>query len=241
MSSAAPVWTVVLAAGAGTRFGGDKVGATVGGHSVLAWAMAAAAAVSDGVVVVGTPARNDGCPDGIGDPGSAQEPGHGPEVRTVAGADSRSGSVRAGLAAVDGGAARIAVHDAARPLASPALFRLVLGALDDDATGVAGVAPALPVRDALKRIAADGVARAVDRTELVAVQTPQAFDAAALRAAHAAGDDGYDDLELVERTGRRVAVVTGEPQAHKLTVPDDLVVLEARVVALSGWSDHERP
>jgi 2-C-methyl-D-erythritol 4-phosphate cytidylyltransferase len=67
----------------------------------------------------------------------------------------------------------------------------------------------------------------VDRDRVVAVQTPQAFRAAELRAAHAAGGQATDDATLVEQRGGRVVVVSGSPLAMKVTTPDDLRVLEA--------------
>src|SRR5438132_4449459 len=91
------VWSIVVAAGSGTRFGGPKQFASLLGRRVLDWSVAAAAAVSDGVVVVLPPDR--------------LEPG------AVAGGATRSASVRAGLAAVPTAADVIVVHDAARPVA----------------------------------------------------------------------------------------------------------------------------
>jgi 2-C-methyl-D-erythritol 4-phosphate cytidylyltransferase len=79
------------------------------------------------------------------------------------------------------------------------------------------------VTDTVKVVDADGTVVATpDRATLVAVQTPQAFRAAALRAAHAAGGDGTDDAALVEAAGGLVVTVPGEPWNHKITEPDDL-------------------
>ena len=93
-------------------------------------------------------------------------------------APTRAASVRAGLAAVPGDAAVVVVHDAARPFAAPALFAAVVGAV---AAGRAPTAPSrvLPVADTVKRVSGDSVVATVDRDGLVAVQTPQAFVAAA--------------------------------------------------------------
>ena len=70
-----------------------------------------------------------------------------------------------------------------------------------------------------------------DRSTLVAVQTPQAFAARALRAAHAGAAEGTDDAALVEACGGRVVVVPGEPDNRKLTVPEDLAWARRRVEA----------
>ena len=114
----------------------------------------------------------------------------------------------------------ICVHDAARPLATERLFRLVIAAV---ANGADAAIPGVPVADTIKVVDADGAVVATpDRATLVAVQTPQAFRASVLRAAHATGGDATDDAALVEKAGGRVVVVDGEPSNRKITLPDDL-------------------
>ena len=76
------------------------------------------------------------------------------------------------------------MHDAARPLATADLFDAVIDAVRD---GADGAVPGLAVADTLKRVDDVRVIATVDRVGLVAVQTPQAFRAAILRAAHAIG------------------------------------------------------
>lgn len=199
------VWTVVVAGGGGSRFGGPKQYVELAGRRVIDWSVAAARTASDGVVVVVPPDDV-----GIAVPGAD---------RLVAGGESRSASVRAGLAAVPDEASVILVHDAARPAASPALFARVVAAVR---AGAAGVVPGVPVTDSLRH-RRDG---AVDRAELVAVQTPQGFAAAALRAAHAAGADATDDASLVEAGGGTIEIVDGETTNVKLTHPSDRDGLE---------------
>ena len=138
---------------------------------------------------------------------------------TAAGGATRSASVRAGLAAVPADAAVVLVHDAARPLASPALFGRVVDAVR---AGADAVVPAIPVADTLRR-RSGGI---VDRDELLAVQTPQGFRAGALRDAHARGGDATDDATLVEGLGGTVVVVEGEPANRKITDPADLAAAE---------------
>ena len=119
---------------------------------------------------------------------------------------------------------RVVVHDVARPLASPSLYDAVLRALAD----VDGAVPGQPVSDTIKRVDDGRVVETLPRPSLVAVQTPQAFDAATLIRAHdAAARDGFqgtDDAVLVERIGGRVVVVPGERENMKITVPEDLAV-----------------
>ena len=164
----------------------------------------------DGVVVV--------LPAGVGWDGPI------PAV-AVSGGGSRSASVRAGLAAVPADADVVVVHDAARPLASAALFRAVIAAV---AGGADGAVPGVAVADTIKRVAGDGaVAATVPRDGLVAVQTPQAFHAAVLRSVHAAGGEASDDAALVEAAGGRVVVVAGEATNLKVTNPADTAVAAA--------------
>jgi len=141
----------------------------------------------------------------------------------VAGGASRSESVRAGLAVVPSDAEVILVHDAARPFASPQLFRTVIAAVQ---AGNAGAVPGVPVLDTIKRVEDGVVASTLDRSELVAVQTPQAFRAEALRVAHATEDAATDDAALLEAAGFRVVVVEGELSNRKLTDAGDLDLFE---------------
>jgi 2-C-methyl-D-erythritol 4-phosphate cytidylyltransferase len=89
--------------------------------------------------------------------------------------------------------------------------------------GADAAVPAVPVTDTLRR----RTGGLVERDDLVAVQTPQAFRAAALRAAHAGGPEATDDASLVESAGGKVVLVDGSPTNLKLTHPADLVVAEA--------------
>ncbi len=90
-----------------------------------------------------------------------------------------------------------------------------------------GAVPAVAVADTLKRVTGTRVVGTVDRAELVAIQTPQAFVADALRAAHADGGEATDDAALLEASGRTVVTVPGDPRNLKLTRPEDLSVAEA--------------
>lgn len=200
------VWVIVVAAGVGARFGSPKQYDRLGGRRVLDLSLSTARHVADGLVVV-VPAAQAGVPEPQADV-------------VVAGGATRSASVRAGLAATPDDAAVIVVHDAARPLATPALFSATVEAVR---AGADAVVPAVAVTDTLRR--RDG--GLVERDHLVAVQTPQAFRGAVLRAAHAGDPEATDDASLVERAGGRVTLVEGSPGNLKLTHPLDLVVAEA--------------
>jgi 2-C-methyl-D-erythritol 4-phosphate cytidylyltransferase len=204
-----PTWAVVVAAGRGRRFGGAKQYAEIAGRRVLDWSLAAAREAADGVVLVVAPEH-------------AERPEAAADV-VVAGGASRSESVRRGLAAVPADAGVIVVHDAARPVAGTDLFGAVVAAVR---AGADAAVPGVPVVDSLRW--RDG--GAVDRDALVAVQTPQAFAAAALRAAHAGEAEASDDATLVEAGGGTVVVVPGDPANLKLTRPDDLERLARALV-----------
>jgi 2-C-methyl-D-erythritol 4-phosphate cytidylyltransferase len=144
----------------------------------------------------------------------------------VPGGTRRRDSVAAGLAALDD-VDWVFVHDAARPLAT---VRLVDSLLEAMASGHAdGVIPVVPVVDTLKRVDQETVVETVDRSHLVAVQTPQLFSADVLRAAHLVdADEGVtDDAGLVERLGGTVKTVVGDPGNIKITHPSDLDLARA--------------
>jgi 2-C-methyl-D-erythritol 4-phosphate cytidylyltransferase len=140
----------------------------------------------------------------------------------VAGGAERQASVAHGLAAVPASARWILVHDGVRPCITPALVDRVVAA----ARGRGAAVAALPVAETLKRGVEGRVAGTVPRDGLWAVQTPQGFRAALLRAAHrrAAADGvlGTDDAALVERLGAPVWLVPGLPGNVKITRPEDL-------------------
>jgi 2-C-methyl-D-erythritol 4-phosphate cytidylyltransferase len=127
----------------------------------------------------------------------------------------------------------IVVHDAARPLASPALFDAVIRAVTDE--GADGAVPGLTPSDTIKVVDGAGqVTGTLDRRALRAVQTPQAFRAPMLRRAHEHGPSGAtDDAMLVEALGGRVRVVAGEPGNLKITTAEDLLTAE-RLLAADG-------
>lgn len=203
---AGATWVVVVAAGSGSRFGGPKQWAALAGRRVVDWSIDAARSVADGVVLV-VPA------------GAADESEPAVDV-VVTGADTRSGSVRAGLAAVPEDAAVVLVHDAARPLASHSLFRSVTDAV------LAGADAVVPTVDVVDTVT-DHDGNLVDRDGLRIVQTPQGFRASALRAVHAGAPEATDDSTLVRSAGGRLRAVQGERWNLKITEADDLAVAEA--------------
>ncbi|MGH9166295.1 MAG: IspD/TarI family cytidylyltransferase [Acidimicrobiia bacterium] len=208
MSRSKDVWGILVAGGRGKRYGRPKHQVELGGRPMWEWGRdALLEAGAAGVVVVGP------VPDGV--------PGGG----------RRRDSVRAGLEHVPESVSFVLVHDAARPLASAELARRVIDRLrvgDAD-----GVVPALPVRDALKRVEGEWLTETLDRTAIMGVQTPQGFVAERLIEAHAVVQgDAPDDAALVEWAGGKVVAIAGETTNLKLTYPADLVAAEALLTFL---------
>jgi 2-C-methyl-D-erythritol 4-phosphate cytidylyltransferase len=236
----AAAWTIVLAGGGGTRFGGPKQFADLGGRPLVAHAAAAAAPVCDGVVVV--------LPAGLLTRWS-------PPAGTIvtAGGPTRADSVRAGLGAVPAEAAVIVVTDAAHPLAPTELYRRVI---DEVRAGADAAVPGLPLTEVVKQVievgpggaagaasgppaagtagtagatAATGAGRLIagaslDRETHRLVQTPHAFRADLLRAAHAGALAAVEDSAMVADLGAAVVVVPGDPMNIHVTTPAELTM-----------------
>lgn len=210
---------LLVAAGRGERLGaeGPKAFVVLAGRPMLEWSLDALRLVPavERIVVALPPGATP--PEGV--------------VGVVGGAE-RSHSVRAALAAAGAGPddEPIVVHDAARPLATPALFERALGALAAHACDA--VVAAARVTDTVKRADGDDlrVAETLDRSTLWAVQTPQVFRRGALARALAQPDAvlaaATDDAGLVEQAGGRVHVVESPAGNLKVTTPMDLRLAE---------------
>jgi 2-C-methyl-D-erythritol 4-phosphate cytidylyltransferase len=216
------VWAVLAAAGRGERLGSDrpKAFARLGGRPLLAESLERLESSDwvERIVIAAPPEWEEPCIL------VAEEIGAGKVSSVVTGGAARSESVRLALEDVPEDAAVVLVHDAARPLLPEAVIERVLAPLSE---GWDGVVPALPVPDTVKKVEADRVVETLRRAELVAVQTPQAFVATALRGA-VEGDvsNASDCASLVEARGGRVKVVEGDSRLLKVTDADDLAVVE---------------
>jgi 2-C-methyl-D-erythritol 4-phosphate cytidylyltransferase len=207
---------VVVAAGSGERLGAGtpKAFVDLGGVPVVARACRAAlTSESVGAVVVAVPVgMEEEAVAHLGEEG----------ILVVAGGDTRHASVETALRSVPTDADVVVVHDAARPLATPALFDLVVGATTD----ADAVVPALRIADTVKRVHEGWVIGTEPREALWTIQTPQAFRAPALRDAHARASEGgrvfTDDAAALEWAGYRVRVVEGEAENFKITTTADL-------------------
>jgi 2-C-methyl-D-erythritol 4-phosphate cytidylyltransferase/2-C-methyl-D-erythritol 2,4-cyclodiphosphate synthase len=157
------------------------------------------------------------------------------DVRLVVGGDTRQASVRAALETVPASVAIVAIHDAARPFASPDLFRRVLRAVE---RGSDGAVPVLPIADTVLRVRGEVVEGVESREELALGQTPQAFRTAALREAHAnaeaSGASFTDDASMLRWAGFEVLAVPGDPDNVKVTTLADLAQADRRMGAAGG-------
>jgi 2-C-methyl-D-erythritol 4-phosphate cytidylyltransferase len=210
-------WAILAAAGSGERFGADRPKAFVAlGELPLLATPLERLDESDWIDAIVVAA-----PPGWEEPSIllAEEIGAGKVSAVVTGGATRAESVRLALDEVPADAVVVLVHDAARPLVSDELVGRVLAPL---AEGWDGVVPALPVADTVKRVDGDRVLETLDRDDLVAVQTPQAFLADTLRRAVAGGGDATDCAGLVEAAGGRVRWVDGDPKLLKVTTTADL-------------------
>lgn len=215
---------MLVAAGRGERLGADrpKAFARLGDLPLLAESLRRLdeSPLIDGIVVVAPPEWEE--PAIL----LAEEVGASKVTACVPGGETRSASVRAGLAEVPEDAAIILVHDAARPVLPPEVVQRLLDAL---AEGFDGAVPVLPAADTVKRVQDGVVVETLLRDELAVVQTPQAFVAAVLRAA--AHGEGSDCASLVEARGGRVKAVAGDVRLLKVTTPVDLERVAAWLAA----------
>ncbi|WP_372495899.1 2-C-methyl-D-erythritol 4-phosphate cytidylyltransferase [Curtobacterium flaccumfaciens] len=228
---------VVVAAGSGTRLGigTAKAFVPVAGSLMLARALEPLFALpSPTLVVVVAPASHlDECRQVVGSVAGAAVA----YTAVVAGGTDRHGSVEAGLAVLPDSVDTVLVHDAARCLTPAAQFSRVFDAVA--AGDGAGVVPALPVTDTVKRVDGDVVVETVDRAALVGVQTPQGFPLAALRRAYAVSSQSEtDDAGVFQAVGGTVRFVPGDADAFKITTPWDLgraeSIVRARTEANGG-------
>lgn len=225
---------IIVAAGRGTRVGGDipKQWRLLCGKPVIEWAMTTLTQhpqINDVIIVYAAE-----------DAASAHAlPG---QPICVTGAATRSGSVRAGLGkAAKLGASHVLIHDAARPCLDQDVVDGVIAALQ---SGAPSAAPGLPVTDALWRGDGDQITQSVSRDRLYRAQTPQGFELIALEAAHASQADAADDIALVIAAGQQPVMTQGSEQNLKITFAADFDraarILEGKKMRIgSGYDVHK--
>jgi 2-C-methyl-D-erythritol 4-phosphate cytidylyltransferase len=221
------VGVVVVAAGRGTRLGGEtpKQYQTIGGVPMVLRAVRPFVTHPEVAQVALVLPLAD-----AEHPPAFLRGVAGAGLMVVAGGAERADSVAAGLRALGPDCTVVLIHDAARPFVERAVIDTVIAY----ARAGEGAVAAVPVSDTLKQAASDDptrVARTVPREGLWRAQTPQGFPRAVLERAHVAGRDrgATDDAALVERTGVPVRLVPDSPRNMKVTTSEDLALAELLV------------
>ena len=209
----APKTAVILvAAGSGQRFGGNKIWAALGNRPVIAWSLQTFLDLAPECLVL----------VGSGDLAAFE----GLDARPyaiVAGGDTRRASVQAGLAALPDAIDQVLIHDAARPGIDARTIVNVSAALKDYAAAL----PVLPLVDTI-RSTDPSLPSTLNRSKLHAAQTPQGFALGPLlQVLKQSSQDETDEIQAMERAGHGVATVPGTRQNQKLTTQEDLVTLTA--------------
>lgn len=214
------VTAIIVAAGEGQRFGAPKQFAPLKEKPVLEWSLECFhthVQVADIVLVL------------MSDIEKEEYIRRFPKISAVVvGGEHRQDSVMAGFSQIDPQkTSLVLIHDGVRPLVDHALISRVITATREKGAAV----PAIPIEDTVKAVEGKRVLRTVDRTKLRRVQTPQGFSSPLLKAAlDQAREDNYlgtDEAALVERIGKDVVVVEGDPRNIKITTPDDIQIAEA--------------
>jgi 2-C-methyl-D-erythritol 4-phosphate cytidylyltransferase len=219
MTEPATLGVVIVAAGSGVRFGdAGKALALLAGRPLLSWSLALFEALPETheIVVVAGAHTIDRCAALLAESNS--------RVTVVEGGETRADSMLAGLTALSDEISHVAVHDAARPLATVALARRVVAA----AVSAGAAVPVVPVSDTLHEIGANGqIAATPDRAILRAAQTPQIARRDWLLAAGQTASGSTDEGGMLHAAGYPVALVEGDPANLKITWPEDLALAEA--------------
>ena len=223
---------IIVAAGSGIRlkFNAPKAFVPLRGRPLLYYSLQVIAALTEIVEAVVT------VPAGMEPQARAEVVRAGVEipVKLIAGGAERQDSVRIALRITSAESEVVLVHDAARPLATPALFAACM-----DATRRAdGAIAAIAVADTLKRADGRTIAATVSRDSLWQAQTPQAFRRRSLIEAHDRAIRerwaATDDAELIERCGGRVELIESSATNLKITTPADLEIAEALAARILG-------
>lgn len=212
---------VIVAAGRGERFGDrGKVLSVAAGRPLIAWsldAILAAATVSEIVVVCGEHTRQM-----IAE--LVEKQSNDLPIRTCVGGTHRQDSVRAGLECLSSSVEVAVIHDAARPLATPEMTDDVAIAARMHGAAITAV----PVTDTIKEVDGDRIVRTVPREVLQAAQTPQAFRLDVLLQVMAGVQTSFtDEAGILEQAGIPVLVRPGSHANVKVTVPEDLVLVDS--------------
>lgn len=217
---------VIAAAGSGKRMGSkvNKQYMLLDDKPILAYSLDVfeAFGLVDDIIIVAHPREIEYCEKEV-----VEKFGYTKVRRVIPGGEQRQDSVWAGLKALDHTTCFVAVHDGARPLLTNSLIRELLKEAEEWGAAIPGVR----VRDTIKMVDRDSfVGQTLDRTSVVAVQTPQIFNYSELKRAYEfAYEEDFiatDDASLFEKYIGRVKVVPGNYNNLKITTPEDLIIAE---------------
>lgn len=216
------VSAIIVAAGEGRRFGFSKQHALLRGKSVVEWCLEKFEAhkeVSEIVLVLQDESEKE-----------KYLKKYRKVVAITRGGKKRQDSVLSGFNQIDSEKAEIVVvHDGVRPLVGEDLISRVIKAARERGA----VIPALPVKDTIKIVRGQLVDRTLERTKLFRIQTPQGFSYSILKKALDKAREenfyGTDEASLVEKTGKKVFIIQGDPKNIKITTPEDLSIAEALI------------
>jgi 2-C-methyl-D-erythritol 4-phosphate cytidylyltransferase len=213
------VSVIVVAAGEGKRFGSPKQSFLLKGKSILNWTLEKFEAhneVREIVLVLRDETR-----------GVEYSEKYRKIIGIAQGGEKRQDSVLSGLNLIDPKKAEVVlIHDGVRPLVGTDLISRIIRAVKEKGAAI----PVLPIEDTIKLVHQQEVSRTLDRENLFRVQTPQGFIYPVLKQALEKAKEenfyGTDEASLIERTGRKVAVVQGDPKNIKITTPEDIRIAE---------------
>ncbi len=228
---------VLLAAGGGVRMGGDKMLLELAGKPVISYSLELFQRLDrvSAIVVVASDANRGAINELVSSSGFDKV------TAVITGGARRQDSTANGVERLTAGDASqmnwVLVHDGARPFVDEAMVLRGLESVEKSGAAV----PALPVSDTIRSINAEGdVAGTLDRSNLRAIQTPQAFRLDILLPALRTAQDVTDDAGLVELAGGRVGLFEGHPDNIKLTTPDDIDRAEAIIARRRGGGAENR-
>ncbi len=204
---------IIVAAGEGSRFGGPKQFVMAAGKTLLEHALEPFVGAVDQIIVVMSPAVLPDINRYISNPDLLET------LDLVEGGDSRSESVRKGLAALDESCEVVLIHDGARPLVSVEVIERVKASV---VSGASAVVPVTPLSETLYSVEAE----ALDRSQYRLAQTPQGFRKQVLKEAHSGPHTATDDATLAIEAGYEVSLVDGDIENRKVTFPFDIAAIE---------------
>ncbi len=149
-------------------------------------------------------------------------------IKVVEGGASRFQSVRNGLGAIPAEKGLVAIHDGVRPIISLEIIKKSF----EEALNHKAVVVSVLLKDSARVVDDNGGNKAIDRSRIRLMQTPQTFDLELIKAAFVTEEQSFftDDASVVEHYGFPVKLIEGDYQNIKITTPEDLKIAEAFLI-----------